>query len=438
MVPSKQALKTKILPKKDNMNTSANNRVLGRALLLCAFGLFLTQNAQASELPTQTTQVEMQPVRSVQSGGNNAYRIDSDHIEVDGSDAFAVQWKASRSVNNLRTFLLLTKPNGDVVKKEVELEGHSGAKNGKASKQHVSELLFVNKRYTHAAIRFRYTSSKQRISQVRFTAMDTTPSAERGAAANTSASLLQPLPDTASTNGKLPKKNLKGTNLKVVPRSYWLSSKKKIRKSSWNPQYKKPKRIIVHHTAGKQVNGPQYVRGVWNYHTNVLDWGDVGYNFIIGPGGAIYKGRAGVFKKYKTPVAAHTYNEAQEINFNRGSIGIALVGCFAPECDNQHKVKKKQRKALNRLLKTLSRKYHIDPYGDNTYKEYTGPNLGGHKDYDATLCPGKRAQRRVARFRDALTAWYPYADEEREDGIGITAAGKENDDTSECCCASCS
>lgn len=410
------------------MKHAANKRVLGRALLMCSLGLFLTQSANAQvSLPTEMTTLDMQQVRAVQSGGNNTYRVESAPVELNGANAFAVQWNATRSVDNLRTTLLLTKPNGDVVTKRVQLEDHSNAKNGRTAAQHVSQLVYVKKNYTHAAVRFTYSSRRQYISNVRLSAADTTPEAVRSASATSTStdegSLLQPLPEVPD-NAKLPKTYLKGTNLKVVPRSYWLSSKKSVERSSWTPQYKKPRRIIVHHTAGKQVKGADYIRGVWNYHTNVLDWGDIGYNFIIGPGGAIYKGRDGAFKKYKSPVAAHTYNEEEKINFNRGSIGIAVVGCFAPQCDKQNKMTAKQKKSLNRLLKTLSRKYHIDPYGENTYLGYTGPNLGGHRDYDATLCPGKRAHKRVKSVRERLTAWYPYAKEEREDVIAVTAAGQ--------------
>lgn len=411
---------------------------------MCSLGLFLTQTANAaqSQVLSQTTTLDMQSARSVQSGGQKQQVIESDRVRLNNTTAYAVQWNASQPVSDLTAVLLLTKRNGDIVQKPIEIETHADAKNGNPSSQYVSQLIFVKKNFTHAAVRFRYTSPQQRISNVRFTVMGERSGVRGSSATNTQStndegSLLQPFPSNPNAQVKLPKNYLKGTKLKIVPRKEWLSAKKRVRRSSWKPQYKRPKRIIIHHTAGRQIKGPAYIQSVWNYHTNVLDWGDIGYNFIIGPGGAIYKGRDGQFKKNATPVAAHTYNEIEKINFNRGSIGIALIGCFAPECDNQNTVTKKQRRALDRLLKTLARKYHIDPYGENTYKGYTGPNLGSHRDYDATLCPGGRAYRRVASFREKLTAWYPYADEEREDVVGVTAAGKEPDGNSGCCCAAC-
>lgn len=395
------------------MITLANTSVLLRALLLCSIGLFLTQTAQAAEpvVPTQTTNLEMQQLRSVQSGTHKVYSAMSEPIVLPRSNAFAVQWKTNTQLGSMKTTLLLTKPNGDVVEKKVTLEEHHNAKNGASTGSHVSELMFVSKTYTHAAVRFDYTGTQQSVSNVKLTAMDTREGATtRSSTATEDTSLLQPLP-VQPRKSKLPKETLKGTNVQFVARSYWLSSKKSIMNSDWKPQYKKPKRIIVHHTAGQQVKGAEYIRGIWNYHTNVLGWGDIGYNFIIDSRGVIYKGRDGVFSKDKTPVAAHTYNEALEINFNRGSIGIALVGCFDTSCNKRNRVTYRQKQSLNRLVKGLSKKYRIDPFEEGVYKGYEGPNLGSHRDYDATLCPGGRAYKRVGSLRERLTAWYPYTDE---------------------------
>lgn len=388
----------------------AKTPVLLRALLLCSIGLFLTEtaNAAAPVVPTQTTTLEMQQLRSVQSGTQKVYSAMSEPIVLPSSNAFAVQWKTNTRLGNMKTTLLLTKKNGDVVEKKVTLEEHSNAKNGKNTGNHVSELMFVSKDYTHAAVRFDYTGVQQSVSNVKLTAMDTREGASTQSRGATS--MVQP-GSVKSTKDKVPKKTLKGTNVQFVARSYWLSSKKSINKSDWKPQYKRPKRIIVHHTAGQQVKGEEYIRGIWNYHTNVLGWGDIGYNFIIGPGGVIYKGRDGVLSKEKTPVAAHTYNEALAINFNRGSIGIALVGCFDASCDKRDRVTPRQKKSLDRLVKGLSKKYRINPFEEGVYKGYTGPNLGSHRDYDATVCPGGRAYKRVGSLRKRLTAWYPYADE---------------------------
>ena len=46
--------------------------------------------------------------------------------------------------------------------------------------------------------------------------------------------------------------------------------------------------IIIHQTETPNNVGPYqdwagWVRSVWNYHANVLRWGDVGYNYLVDP-----------------------------------------------------------------------------------------------------------------------------------------------------------
>jgi hypothetical protein len=86
------------------------------------------------------------------------------------------------------------------------------------------------------------------------------------------------------------------------------------------PEYQSVTHIIIHHTA--TPNNPyqdwsQVVRSVWNYHANILWWGDVGYNYLIDPNGVIFEGRAGG----DDVVGIHD-------NFNRGSMAVGFIGCY--------------------------------------------------------------------------------------------------------------
>ena len=54
-------------------------------------------------------------------------------------------------------------------------------------------------------------------------------------------------------------------------------------------------RIIVHHTAeslDKNLDDEDFIRAIYAYHTLSRQWGDIGYNYIIGQRGKIYEGRA--------------------------------------------------------------------------------------------------------------------------------------------------
>lgn len=57
------------------------------------------------------------------------------------------------------------------------------------------------------------------------------------------------------------------------------------------------------------------MKAIYKDHAFKNGWGDVGYNFIISPGGIIYEGRSGG----EGVVGAHaTWN-------NQPSLGIALI-----------------------------------------------------------------------------------------------------------------
>lgn len=91
----------------------------------------------------------------------------------------------------------------------------------------------------------------------------------------------------------------------------------------WRPlQYKYNKsKIIVHHSAGSMAtiktesDMKALLQSIYKYHSFTHGWGDVGYHFIISPGGVIYEGKAGG----EGIVGAHaSWN-------NTPSLGIALI-----------------------------------------------------------------------------------------------------------------
>ncbi|KAF2881225.1 hypothetical protein ILUMI_24949 [Ignelater luminosus] len=79
--------------------------------------------------------------------------------------------------------------------------------------------------------------------------------------------------------------------------------------------------VIIHHTVSPSCTTKdscsELVRNIQNYHMEPsLDFGDIGYNFLIGGDGKVYEGR-GWHKE-----GAHT------IGYNKNSIGIAFIGTF--------------------------------------------------------------------------------------------------------------
>ncbi|MDQ4007333.1 MAG: N-acetylmuramoyl-L-alanine amidase [Actinomycetota bacterium] len=168
------------------------------------------------------------------------------------------------------------------------------------------------------------------------------------------------------------------------------------------------KQAHIHHTAGtnvyRRVDVPAIIRGDYWYHTQVLGWSDLGYNFVVDRFGRLWEGRAGGVDR---PVrGAHT------LGFNHASFGVAAIGDFEVA---------EPRPELVRALARLSA-WKLDGYdrepagrawvtsqGSDRYPEGTRvrlPVIDGHRDTNETACPGenlyaelpeirKRAQRRA-------------------------------------------
>ena len=114
--------------------------------------------------------------------------------------------------------------------------------------------------------------------------------------------------------------------------------------------------IVVHHTAS---TAKETVEQIHNFHINNNGWAGIGYHFYIRKDGTIYRGRP---EKY---VGAHCEN------YNSVSIGICLEGNFEIEQPTE-----KQLTSLSELIQYLK-------------KKYGNVQIVGHRDLNATACPGK-------------------------------------------------
>lgn len=114
--------------------------------------------------------------------------------------------------------------------------------------------------------------------------------------------------------------------------------------------------IVLHHSG---VTVLQSVETIHNYHKNTNGWAGIGYHYYVRKDGSIYKGRD---EKYS---GAHCPGK------NSTSIGICAEGDF-----EQEQMSEVQKNAIIELIADIKTRYKI--------KE-----IGGHKDYIATSCPGK-------------------------------------------------
>jgi N-acetylmuramoyl-L-alanine amidase len=164
----------------------------------------------------------------------------------------------------------------------------------------------------------------------------------------------------------------------------------------WPPSYAPLQKLVVHHTAGRNgdPNPAATIRSIYYFHAITRGWGDIGYNFLIDEAGRIYEGRHARNYAAGEPVtsedlAGRPARGAHALGYNEGTVGIALLGTFDTQLPTTA-----ARAALERLLAWEAERHGINPKGSSQYtnpiqgtSKYL-PNIFGHRDVNATDCPG--------------------------------------------------
>lgn len=165
---------------------------------------------------------------------------------------------------------------------------------------------------------------------------------------------------------------------RIVYRSQWgamnaVRSRLDAASGNWS-------RITVHHS-DESRHGPDSslasaargARMVQRYHIEDASrrYGDVGYHFLIGPGGHVLQGRSLEYQ------GAHAYKQN-----NVDNIGVCLLG------DWQHRPPPEAAlRALEQTLNWLRQRYSIPRSA-----------VKGHSDYRVTACPGPYVERWLERY----------------------------------------
>lgn len=160
------------------------------------------------------------------------------------------------------------------------------------------------------------------------------------------------------------------------------------------PEYGAVEMAFVHHT--ENPNGytaaavPAMLRAIYLFHRYVNGWNDIGYNFVIDLYGRVFEARAGGIDE---PVVG-----AQAGGYNYLSTGIAVLGTFSSV-----PISKAARDALEKLLAWKLSLHGTPSRGRVTVKvnragasysrfpanaRVSLPRIAGHRDGDATECPG--------------------------------------------------
>jgi hypothetical protein len=161
----------------------------------------------------------------------------------------------------------------------------------------------------------------------------------------------------------------------------------------WPPRYKTVERVVVHHTeTGFGWDDPAaVVRSIYYYHAIVLEWTDIGYNFLIDMYGNVYEGRYGG----PNVIGGHA------LAYNPGSLGVALIGSFIDTMPSEAALD-----SLARLIAT--RAGHVDPAVAADWLDWADmPNICGHGDVMNTLCPGANLHGLLPALRGRLAGTGP-------------------------------
>lgn len=195
-----------------------------------------------------------------------------------------------------------------------------------------------------------------------------------------------------------------GPRPKIVTRKGWGADESKRAKGY---RYTKTVNIaFVHHSATgnnyRCTEAPGLIRGIYRYHTQSLNWADVGYNFLVDKCGRVYEGRAGGVTR--AVLGAHTYG------FNHNSTGIAVLGNYDSAAPSKAAVNAVSRLTAWKLglfgKNPKSKQTKVSGGGKYTSGTRVRLNvISGHRDGFATDCPGVRLYDRLGAARASSASY---------------------------------
>ncbi|MDT0301969.1 peptidoglycan recognition protein family protein [Streptomonospora wellingtoniae] len=148
-----------------------------------------------------------------------------------------------------------------------------------------------------------------------------------------------------------------------------------------------PDRIVVHHTAtansANHSKGHAFAlsRAIQNYHMDTNGWNDTGQQLTISRGGHIMEGRN---RSLKAIAEGHHLVGAHTANHNSHTIGIENEGNYVSATPPRDLMG-----ALTETCAWLCLAYGLDP----------ADAIVGHRDYNATACPGDRLYALLPQLR---------------------------------------
>jgi hypothetical protein len=187
----------------------------------------------------------------------------------------------------------------------------------------------------------------------------------------------------------------------IITRAQWGANEKY---RNCGPYYSSAVKVaFVHHTATEnnytRGQSPGIVRAIYYFHTKVLGWCDIGYNFLVDKFGQIFEGRYGGMWLPVLPGAQR--------GFNTNTFAVAAIGSYQLARPTSALIA-----SLERLIAWRLDVAHVSPFGtawlknraDDIKKFPLGKwvqfnHISGHRDANYTDCPGDFLYPQLATIR---------------------------------------
>ena len=194
-----------------------------------------------------------------------------------------------------------------------------------------------------------------------------------------------------------------GLPVAVTTRAEWGANASYM---SWDPEYARAGHVVVHHTAGTNSysagQSASIVRGIYYYHAVTLDWGDIGYNFLVDKFGTVFEGRSG---SVAAPAGTMSIG-AHARGVNTGTIGISMMGDYSTVSPSDA-----QLSAVGKMAGWFLKRAGISDVTGwaglqvwTTERYQAGstismPRILGHRDVGYTTCPGNVGYSKLGAIR---------------------------------------
>jgi hypothetical protein len=196
-----------------------------------------------------------------------------------------------------------------------------------------------------------------------------------------------------------------GTPPAIIPRAAWGGDSVPPRSA---PGYGVVQMGFVHHTVTANDYTPDQsasmVLAIAKYHRDTNGWNDIGYNFLVDQYGQAFEGRAGGVEQ--AVIGAHAQG------YNSQSTGVAVLGTFSDA-----PIPEAAMAAITQLLGWKLSLHGVPCEGGLTIVSGGGSlnrypsgtpvamqRIAGHRDGDATACPGDALYAQLPELRRRAAA----------------------------------